>query len=188
MSSIEVRIHQGGMERYVAISAPAGAAGSHEQHVCKQTGAIMLYITFELADGKPLTWLMERTHTIRHVKLDMILNGEEDRDLFINGDRLDDDMTFNDVCTLVICKKVKTVEVILEHAKLQLKKIEDLVMEIRGAALSTIPHEPTTTPEGERTADEGSRNRSRSPRRRLDAASPRRRSDEDPVSGIDPQS
>ena len=105
MSSIEVRIHQGGMERYVAISAPAGAAGSHEQHVCKQTGAIIMFITFELADGTPLTRYMDRNETIRHVKADMILNGELHGDLFINGDRLDDDMKFNDVCTLVICKK-----------------------------------------------------------------------------------
>ena len=96
-------------------------------------------IDFDLADGSCIHWYMERCHTIRDVRMDITAQtGQDHGALFINGDKLDDDLKYNEVMFLLICKKVKEVEHFLKKARDELDKAEASVANIRLAACSTM--------------------------------------------------
>ena len=132
----------------------------------------MFPMDFELADGSLVRWYMARSDTVRDVMYDITTQTEKDHGpLYINGERLSEDLVFNEVILLYIRKQMKKAEELIKESRALQNKVEDILVDIRSAASATVPREPSTEPESERIPDEGTRNRSRSPRNRSNVES-----------------
>ena len=128
----------------------------------------MFPMDFELADGSLVRWYMARSDTVRDVMYDITTQTEKDHGpLYINGERLSEDLVFNEVILLYIRKQMKKAEELIKESRALQNKVEDILVDIRSAASATVPREPSTEPESERIPDEGTRNRSRSPRLKI---------------------
>ena len=139
---------------------------------CKKTGCVMFPIDFELGDGSLFHWYMERSDTVRDVMYDITTQTRKDHGpLYIDGERLSEDLVFNEVIMLYICRQEKKAEELIKDCRALQNKVEDILVDIRNAASATIPREPSTEPESERIPDEGTRRRSRSPRNRSNVES-----------------
>ena len=134
---------------------------------CKKSGCVMFPIDFELGDGSLFRWYMERSDTVRDVMKDITTHTCKDHGpLYIDGERLSEDLVFNEVIMLYICKQMRKAEKLIKDSRALQHKAEDILVDIRSAASATIPRDPSTEPESERIPNEGTRRRSRSPRNR----------------------
>ena len=128
----------------------------------------MFPVRFELLNGQMLKWYIARGDTIADVIHD--INVQTDRhikDLYFDGHRLHEDMTYNEVIFLYVRKELGHAEALVSQVRFTLGTVENIMKDVASACTSTMAlHEPSEEPESEDVADHGTRDRSRSPRNR----------------------
>ena len=127
----------------------------------------MFPVRFDLLNGQTLKWYICRGDTIRDVMHDINVQTHRDiKDLYFDGARLHEDMTYNEVIFLYVRKQMGRAEALVSEVRFTLATVENIMKDVASACSSTIPREPSTEPESESVADHGTRDRSRSPRNR----------------------
>ena len=128
----------------------------------------MMFIDFLLSDRSIVTKIMERNQTIKDVKRE--INSELGRDvgdLFLNGEKLDDDKTYNEIVMLTICASIRTVCLTLDTISCELQRVKDTVENMRSVAVSTMIQEVPSDEDEHNVLVTRAPSRSRSPRNRV---------------------